>query len=176
MKCEKDAKIEKPTIPCIRTNTTHNSVHTAIPQFTPQQKQPTIISPHALSSSASISTNQSASPRSTPNQSSPLSTPPTRGANQYARNVPLRNLKSGPGGRVDVLPDMPRRSYLTSGHLAQHVTHNNNTGNHNLNQAIGQSQSRPRLYGRKEQKQEGFKSILSKWEDRCNLLKAYKFF
>jgi hypothetical protein len=58
--------------------------------------------------------------------------------------------KSGPGGRKDVLPDMPRRCYLTRTQITP----------------MGQV-----TQGGKQNKTE-FKSILNKWEDRCHLLRA----
>jgi len=67
--------------------------------------------------------------------------------------------KSGPGGRKDVLPDMPRRCYLTRTQVTSgHVTSNNLTPT-----SMTQGQ---------KPKKEGFKSILNKWEDRCHLSRA----
>ena len=73
--------------------------------------------------------------------------------------------KSGPGGRKDVLPDMPRRCYLTRTQVTPgHVTSNQMTLNHMTNTDTGHVTGKP--------KKEGFKSILNKWEDRCHLLRA----
>ena len=75
--------------------------------------------------------------------------------------------KSGPGGRKDVLPDMPRRCYLTRTQVTPgHVTSNQMTSDNknNMTHTTGSITSKP--------KKEGFKSILNKWEDRCHLLRA----
>merc|ERR1719210_2503056 len=75
--------------------------------------------------------------------------------------------KSGPGGRKDVLPDMPRRCYLTRTQVTTgHVTSNQMTSDNknNMTHTTGSITSKP--------KKEGFKSILNKWEDRCHLSRA----
>jgi len=74
--------------------------------------------------------------------------------------------KSGPGGRKDVLPDMPRRCYLTRTQVTPgHVT--------NSNHMTSPSNSTPsHMTPGHKPKKEGFKSILNKWEDRCHLSRA----
>ena len=77
--------------------------------------------------------------------------------------------KSGPGGRKDVLPDMPRRCYLTRTQVTPgHVT--------NSNHMTSPSNSTPsHMTPGHKPKKEGFKSILNKWEDRCHLLRLHNF-
>ena len=77
--------------------------------------------------------------------------------------------KSGPGGRKDVLPDMPRRCYLTRTQVTPgHVT--------NSNHMTSSSNSTPsHMTPGHKPKKEGFKSILNKWEDRCHLLRLHNF-
>jgi hypothetical protein len=134
---EVEEKSEQATIPCIRTAA---PVMTAIPSSQPTiaVKQPTILSASASSTG-----------------STPFSSPPS----SLSGKPQIRGMSSFKSR--DVLPDMPRRSYLTSTYLSNHVTPSNPVQSAPIQSRFSRNK-----------KPEGFKSILSKWEDRCTLSRA----